>query len=141
MTIQEAIGTMLRTESLTLPPLVGDRIYWIQPPPSPTFPLIVFRQSSERYMAPDMTSEGDVIDAQIDFQIFSRESIAQCHEVASALRVWMHGWRGDTPSTNPGYFVQRIERVNQEDISERDLIEQGIFAVGQAYQIIARATT
>jgi hypothetical protein len=141
MTIQEAIGAMLRTESLALSPLVADRIYWYQPPPSPEFPMIVFRQSSERYMAPDMTSEGDVIDAQLDFQIFSRASIAEAHEVAAALRVWMHGWRGDTPSTDPGFYIQRIERVNQEDISEREYLEQGLFVVGQTYQIIARAAT
>jgi hypothetical protein len=81
MTIQEAIGTMLRAESLTLLPLVGDRIYWYQPPPSPTFPMMVFRQASERYMAPDMTSEGDLIDSQIEFLIVSRSSITEAHEI------------------------------------------------------------
>jgi hypothetical protein len=141
MTIQEAIGTMLRTESLTISPLVADRIYWYQPPPSPTFPMMVFRQASERYMAPDMTSEGDLINSQIEFLIVSRASITEAHEIAAALRVWLHGWRGDTPSTNPGFFIQRIERVNQEDISEREYLEQGLFVVGQTYQIIARAAT
>lgn len=139
MTIQEAIGIMLRTESLTLPPLVSDRIYWIQPPPSPTFPLIIFRKASHRDMAASINGASKLSEVQIDFQIFSRASIAEANEVAEALTEWLEGWTGDTPSTDAGFQVYEIMRTNEEDISERDLVEQGLYAVGQSYMVKARA--
>lgn len=138
MEIQEAIGAILRTECLTLSPLVGDRIYWYRPPQSVAFPMIVFREASHRDMATAFDGASTLFDSQIDFEIFSERSIAECVSIAKTLKAWMQGWTGETPSTDSAFWVQRILLTNQEDISDSKLTELGLYSVGQSYSLQAR---
>jgi hypothetical protein len=142
MTIEQALGRYLRLECLELSDLVSARIYHGQPPANATFPLLVFRKASELYIAETLTNQGELIRAGFEIMAISEVSQEQAASIAAAVKLCLSGAQGRMPSTDGEWSVSRpIRRTNEEDVANDRFVEQGLFAVAQSYEVVARPFT
>ena len=142
MTIEQALGRYLRLECPDITVLVSNRIYHGQPPANATFPLLVFRKASEVYAAETMTDQGELIRANFEVMAISETSQEQAASVAAAVKSSLAGAHGRMPSTDGDWSVSRpIRRTNEEDVANDRFVEQGLFAVAQSYEVMARPFT
>lgn len=141
MTLQESIGAFLREDCPLIVAEVAARVYWTRPPEQPTFPFIVFRSAGERDMARGIDQRSGLVAMQFEIACLSRVSQAAAVATAYAVDESLAGWTGRTPSTDGGWFVQRIVKTNQEDTASDAYIEAGIYGVSQSFEVIAKPFT
>ena len=142
MTIEDAFGRYLRNECPELSALVANRIYNVQPPAKVTFPLLLYRLSSETYLAETLTDQGELIRASFEVVAMSETSQEQAGNIATVAQASLVGTTGRFPSTDGDWSVSKpIRRVNKEQMSSDKLTEQGLYAVALSFDVTAKPYT
>ena len=120
MIIQRVVE--LAKETPAIVSLLDDRVYPIEWPDAPTFPLAVVQRASGLGET-DMQGDAGIESARVQIDVYHDQGLAACVAVAMEFRRLLHGFRGG-PLSAP-CAIDRSACINMADLPVPEMARGG----------------
>lgn len=111
MIVQRVVELAKERPAITL--LLADRIYPVEWPDAPTYPLAIVQRGTGTGET-DFQGEAGIEQARVQIDVYHDQGYAACVAVALEFRRMLHGFRGG-PSTAP-CAIDRSACINDTDL-------------------------
>lgn len=110
--IVQRVAEILR-ESAPIKAVVSDRVYPVEWPDAPTFPLLIVQRIGGRGET-TLQGEGGIEEARVQVDVYTADGYADMAALASLVRAELHGLKGG-PSGAP-CVIDRSACINAADL-------------------------
>lgn len=110
--IVQRVVELLR-EDLDLQDAVADRVYPVEWPDAPTFPLIIVQRVSGSGET-TMQGEAGIEQARVQIDVYTADGYVDCATIAGHVRTLLHGFKGG-PEAAP-CVIDRSACINSTDL-------------------------
>jgi hypothetical protein len=130
--IQDALHAKLAANS-ALMAAIGNQLHWVAPNYRNTLPqtFIAYSLASRLPLSDELAVFGGIQNVRVDVACYSDKSIRAANDLAQSVKEILQG-NGQTWS---GLVVERCALADQSDITDREVLALGYFAVSQTFEI------